>query len=100
MAYERLVGMHVTDDAAYERYRDAMRPILTEYGGGFRYDFRVSEVLRSDSKHPINRVFAIFFRDAEACEQFFADPRYLEVRRREYEGAVGAFTEIARYERA
>ncbi len=61
MAMEMLVGLRVVNDEAYQSYRDAMTPILNRYGGGFGYDFKVSEVLKSRTEAPINRVFTIYF---------------------------------------
>lgn len=51
MALEMLVGLNVIDDEAYQSYRDEMMPILKNYGGGFGYDFKVSEVLKSEKTH-------------------------------------------------
>ena len=45
MSYEILVGLDVLDEAKYEAYNSAMKPILTPYQGYFGYDFKVSEVL-------------------------------------------------------
>ncbi|PWG63536.1 DUF1330 domain-containing protein [Sediminicurvatus halobius] len=97
--FEMLMALHVTDDAGYQRYREAMTPILERHGGGFGYDFRVSEVLRSQVEHPINRVFTIRFPDQPASRAFFAHPEYLDVRRRYFEDAVSAMTIIAEYTR-
>jgi uncharacterized protein (DUF1330 family) len=91
--------MNVTDRAEYQRYRDAMAPILVRYGGGFRYDFVVGETLKSASPHPVTRLFAIFFADEPASAAFFADPRYLEVKARHYAGSVAGHTVIAAYPR-
>ncbi len=100
MAYESIVGLHVTDESMYQQYRDAMRPILEQYGGGFRYDFRVSDVLQTSSDHDINRVFAIYCRDKEAYDAFFADEAYKAVRARYFEPSVAGATRIAAYDRA
>lgn len=97
--YETLMAMHVLDEASYQRYRDGMLPILERYGGGFRYDFRIAEVLQSDADHPINRVFAIHFPDRQRRKAFFRDPDYQEVRKTHFEGAVGGITEISAYGR-
>ena len=45
MSYEMLIGLNVLDDQKYQAYRKEMKPILSTYGGGFRCDFKVSEVL-------------------------------------------------------
>lgn len=97
--YETLVGLNVTDEEGYRRYRAGMTPILGTHGGRFRYDFRVSEVLHSESPEPINRVFVIAFPSAEAQRAFFSDPAYLAVRKRHFDPAVGSVTRIAAYPR-
>jgi uncharacterized protein (DUF1330 family) len=43
MAIETLVGLNVIDDEAYQSYRAEMTPILSKYGGGFGYDFRITD---------------------------------------------------------
>ena len=99
MAFEMLVGLVVVDDEAYQAYREAMTPILDSYGGGFGYDFRVSEVLKARTEAPINRVFTIYFSDEDAKDAFFANAEYLEVKRQHFEGAVVSTEILASYER-
>jgi len=98
-SHETLVGLYVTDEASYQRYRAGMTPLLEACGGRFRYDFRVSEVLRSETSEAINRLFVIAFPSAEAMQRFFADPKYLTIRRQHFEPAVRAITTIAAYAR-
>ena len=98
--FEHLVGLHVTDDESYSRYRAGMTPILAEFGGVFRYDFRGGEVLKSETPEPINRVFVLSFPSQAAAERFFADPAYAVVRTTHFDPAVAAVTRIASYERA
>jgi len=99
MAYENIVGLQVTNDEEYTNYREAMMPILSEYGGGFRYDFKVSEVLKNEEGREINRVFAIYFKDKENMEAFFSNPRYLEAKNKFFEKSVAATTIISGYDR-
>jgi len=99
MAIERLVGLFVTDDKLYQKYREGMLPILQSYGGGFGYDFKVSEVLKTEVEAPINRVFTIFFDNEDSMNAFFANEEYLEVRKKYFEPAVKATTTISKYER-
>jgi len=94
------MGLDVQDNEGYTRYRGAMAPILTRYGGRFRYDFRIAEVLATEASHPINRVFVLSFPDVGTREAFFRDPEYLAVRHTYYEPAVGNATPIAGYETA
>lgn len=93
-----LVGLHVVDDAGYQSYRDEMTPILKSYGGGFGYDFKVSEVLKSKTAAPINRVFTIYFPNEDSRNLFFANDEYLQIRQRHFEKSVTDTTIIATYE--
>jgi len=95
--FEVLVGLDVSDDDAYADYRSAMKPILDSFGGGFGYDFRVAEVLRSESDVDINRVFTIRFPDAAAMGAFFRDEAYLAAKRRFFEPSVRGTEIIAQY---
>ena len=92
MAAERgrdviLMGLEVTDDASYARYRARMTPILESHGGSFGCDFVVAKVLKGPSER-LNRVFTISFPDRMTRERFFANPRYREVRAEHFEPAV------------
>jgi len=99
MAIERLVGLFVSDENLYQKYRDAMMPILQEYGGNFGYDFKISDVLKSEVKEPINRVFTISFQNEDSMNQFFKNEQYLKIRVKYYEPSVSANTLISKYER-
>lgn len=96
--YTQIVGLQVTDDASYARYREAMAPILRQHGGSFGYDFVVSKVLKSESSQPINRVFSILFPDAASSARFFADPAYREVREAYFTSSVASVTWIAAFD--
>lgn len=97
--YEIFVGLNVTDQLAYQEYRKAMMPILKACGGGFNYDFRVSEVLISQTENDINRVFTIYFPDKVTSENFFSNPDYLSVKQTYFDKAVKSTTIISRYEK-
>ncbi len=99
MVHEMLVGLHVTDDQLYQDYREKMTPILIECGGGFGYDFRISEVLKSQTDHEINRVFTIYFPDKEAMQQFFSAESYKAIKAEFFEPSVASRTLIAEYNR-
>jgi len=98
MAIEMLVGLHVVDEEGYQLYRDEMTPILESYGGGFSYDFRVSEVIKSQTKTPINRVFTISFPDQHSRDSFFSNEKYLKIKQDYFEKSVSNTTIIATYE--
>ncbi len=96
---EILVGLQVTDEATYATYRAHMTPLLTARGGSFGVDVRVGELLKNPGSEPFNRLFTIRFPSRAAHDAFFADPEYLEVRKRYFDASVslhGRF--IRRYE--
>ena len=98
MAVESLVGLNVVDDEAYQLYRDEMTPILNRYGGEFGYDFRVSEILKSRTEAPINRVFTICFPNEKAMNSFFSNEAYLKIKKIHFEKAVTDTTILATYQ--
>jgi len=97
--YEMIVGLNIIDDKSYSNYREEMTPLLRNYQGGFRYDFKVSEVLKNEEGRPINRVFAIYFGSKELMDKFFSDDKYLQIKKKFFETSVGATTIISGYER-
>lgn len=97
MSYEMVVGLKVKDDQEYSNYREAMKPLLEIAEGGFRYDFKVSQVLKNDGKRPINRVFVIYFGDKNMMESFFSNPEYLKIKKKYFETSVEATTIISEY---
>ncbi|KZN61875.1 hypothetical protein N473_20245 [Pseudoalteromonas luteoviolacea CPMOR-1] len=96
--YEMLVGLEIIDDVVYSEYRAAMKPILTAMGGEFGYDFRVSEVLKSEVEDKINRVFTIRFPNKNIMSAFFDDPEYQAIKAQYFSPSVGSFTIIRGYE--
>ncbi len=94
-----LVGLNVIDDETYQLYRDEMTPILLSYGGGFGYDFKLSEVLKSKTEAPINRVFTIYFLNEDSMNSFFSDDKYLKIKEMHFEKSVTDTTIIATYGR-
>ena len=100
MSYELLVGLNVIDDRRYQEYRTAMKPILSQFGGRFGYDFKVSEVLQTEvENNDINRVFTINFPNQTDMEAFFSDAEYLNVKSRYFKSSVKSTTIISSYER-
>lgn len=99
MTYEMMVGLTVADDALYQQYREAMAPLLAAHGGGFRYDFTIGKVLKSQSEHPINRVFAIYFASKEHMDRFFANADYQAIKAKFFARSVAGTTIFGGYER-
>ena len=93
-----LVGLEVTDDNAYSNYRQEMTPLLEKFGGGFNYDFKVAELLKSQYSENINRVFTIYFPDETVMNEFFDDDQYKKIKDTHFEGAVKSTTIISSYQ--
>jgi len=99
MSFERIIGLNVINDQEYQRYREAMLPILKIYGGAFGYDFIVSEVLLSKTKDKINRVFTIEFPSKRKMEKFFENPDYIAVKNRHLNNSINSKTVISMHEK-
>jgi uncharacterized protein (DUF1330 family) len=94
-----LVGLYVTNDEMYQSYREAMMPVLHRYGGGFGYDFKIAETLRSETDAPINRVFTIHFPDQETQDAFFSNEEYLKIKQQFFVQAISHTTIMDTYTR-
>jgi uncharacterized protein (DUF1330 family) len=99
MPFERVMGINVTDEVEYQKYRTAMMPILAEFGGEFGFDFRVSEVLLSKTDDEINRVFTLEFPDRKTMDAFFFDTKYLEIKKQHFDCSVNSKTIISMHEK-
>lgn len=99
MSFERIMGLEVTNEENYQKYRENMIPILHSFGGSFGYDFKVGEVLKSKTDDKINRVFTIDFPSKEVMDSFFNAPAYLEVKSQYFEQSVKSVTTISMHEK-
>jgi len=99
MAYERIMGIYVSDAEEYQRYREAMIPILHSYGGSFGFDFEVSKVLLSKTDDEINRVFTLDFPSKDVMESFFNSQEYVAVKKRHFDVSVASKTIISMHEK-
>jgi uncharacterized protein (DUF1330 family) len=99
MSFEIMIGLDVTSDDEYQRYRDGMVPILESFGGSFGFDFKIAKVLKSKTEDSINRVFTIDFPSKEVMDNFFSDPSYLEVKRNYFDSSVMSVTTISMHEK-
>lgn len=97
--FEYVVGLEVVDDKMYDEYRKNMMPILKSFRGGFHYDFRIDEVLKTQSEDSINRVFTIYFPNKKTADSFFSDSLYLKVKEKYFEKSVRSMTIIAECEK-
>jgi len=99
MAFERVMGIYVSDNEEYQRYRDGMMPILHSFGGSFGFDFKVSEVLLSKTDDAINRVFTIEFPSKRIMDEFFSNPEYVAIQKRHFVNSVTSKTIISMHEK-
>jgi len=100
MTFERIIGLEVTNEEEYQRYREGMIPILESFGGSFGFDFKISEVLKSKTEKAINRLFTIEFPSKEVMDDFFSDPQYLELKSRYFNNAVKSATVVSMHEKS
>lgn len=96
---EMLVGLNITNEDGYANYRAGMTPLLEAVGGGFGYDFRIAETLKSETDEKINRVFTIFFPDSDIMNEFFSNSEYLNIKKEHFEGSVASTTIMQTYKR-
>lgn len=99
MSFERIMGLNVINDEVYQKYREHMLPILHAFGGSFGFDFKVSDVLKSKTEEPINRIFTIDFPSREVMDKFFSDPSYIEVKSKYFKHSVKSVTIISIHEK-
>jgi len=99
VTFERIMGIYVSNNEDYQRYREAMVPILKSFGGAFGYDFNVSEVLLSKTTDKINRVFTIEFPSKDSMDEFFSNPDYLVVKNKYFNRSVTSATVISLHEK-
>jgi len=99
MCFERIMGLEIIYDEVYQQYRENMIPILDNFGGSFGFDFKVSDVLKSKTEDPINRVFTIDFPSRAMMDDFFSDPSYLEVKNKYFNHSVKSVTTISMHEK-
>lgn len=98
MAYSMIVALEVNKPELYAQYRDALKPLLSQYRGHFSHDFTLAEVLTAPTEAKVNRLFVLNF-DSEADKTaFFADSRYQAIKQQYFVSAVGDVEIIAGFE--
>jgi len=93
------MGIEITNDIDYQKYRENMIPILHSFGGSFGFDFEVNKVLKSKTDAPINRVFTIDFPSKQAMDSFFTNQEYLAVKAKYFLNSVKSVTPISMHEK-
>jgi uncharacterized protein (DUF1330 family) len=95
---QTLVALDVLDEDIYQKYRDAMLPILHEHGGQFVVDVKLRAILKFPEQGPVNRLFTIEFPSLERLEAFFSNPHYLVVRKQYFESSVGNVCGLGKFQ--
>ncbi len=74
MAAYILAQLSVHDAAGFQRYRDAVAPLVTEFGG--RYLVRGGATDQKEGELPHARLVVIEFPDRAAAHRFYDSPAY------------------------
>ena len=89
MAAYIVAQVKVHDPAAYQRYREAVTPLIDRFGGRFRVRGGELDVLEGD--WPLPRLVIIEFQSKDAARLFYESPEYqkiLPLRQRASDGNV------------
>ena len=93
------MAIYVKNQEEYQRYREAMTPILRSIGGKFGYDLSVDKVIKSKCQNPINRIFTIEFPSKAVMQTFFNREDYCAIRDEHLAHSVSHFTVISMHEK-
>lgn len=77
MAAYIVAQVKVHDPAAYQRYRDAVTPLVDRFGGRFRVRGGGLDVLEGD--WPLPRLVIIEFQSKDAARLFYDSPEYQQI---------------------
>ena len=87
MAAYIVAQLKVNDPAAFQRYRDAVTPLVDRFGGRFRVRGGELEVLEGD--WPLPRLVIIEFQSRDAARLFYDSPEYQQILPLRQESARG-----------
>jgi uncharacterized protein (DUF1330 family) len=77
MAAYIVAQVKVHDPAAYQRYREAVTPLVDRFGGRFRVRGGELDVLEGDWPWP--RLVIIEFQSRDAARLFYESPEYQKI---------------------
>jgi uncharacterized protein (DUF1330 family) len=89
MAAYLVAQVRIHDPQTYQRYREAVPPLVDRFGGRFRVRGGELEVL--EGEWPLPRLVIIEFESRDAARRFYESPEYqkiLPLRRGASEGNV------------
>lgn len=77
MAAYIVAQLEVTDAKMFERYRDAVSPLVDRFGGRYRIRGGETEVL--EGQWSAQRLVVIEFQSREAARLFYDSPEYQQI---------------------
>jgi uncharacterized protein (DUF1330 family) len=77
MAAYLVAQMRIHDQATYQRYREAVPPLVDRFGGRFRARGGELEVLEGEWRFP--RLVIIEFPSRDAARRFYDSPEYQKI---------------------
>lgn len=77
MAAYLVAQLKVTDPKMFQRYRDAVTPLVDRFGG--RYRVRGGETQVLEGQWPAQRLVVIEFQSSEAARLFYDSPEYQQI---------------------
>lgn len=77
MAAYIIAHLQITDPERFERYREAVPPIVERYGG--RYLIRGAAAESLEGEWTVPRLVVLEFADRDAAERFYRSPEYQEI---------------------
>ena len=87
MAAYIVAQLKVHDPAMFERYREALTPLVDRFGGRYRVRGGELEVLEGD--WPLPRLVIIEFQSRDAARLFYDSPEYRQILPLRQESADG-----------
>ena len=89
MAAYIVAQLKVHDPAMFQRYREAVTPLIDRFGGRYRVRGGALDVLEGD--WPLPRLVVIEFQSKDAARLFYESPEYqkiLPLRQKSADGTV------------
>lgn len=77
MAAYIVAHLEVTDAKTFERYREAVAPLVDRYGGRYRIRGGDTEVL--EGEWSVSRLVVIEFQTRDAARLFYESPEYQQI---------------------
>lgn len=96
MAGYLIANVDVRDSEGFERYRQAVTPVIAKFGG--RYLVRGGEVRNVEGDLGISRLVVLEFPTLEDAERFYRSPDYAPILQMRLDSAVSSLALVAGYE--